>query len=135
MLTPVNPVQSLLSDHQYATKAGGSSGSSLTSILQKAIARRKDSAEQYIAAKRQDLADKEHSEASLIERFLPTQLGEQELRTVVEQAVGAAKGQGVEAKKLLGVVMKEVKGRVGGKADGKRLKEVIEGVVGKGDGK
>ena len=81
------------------------------------------------------MADKEHSEASLIERFLPTQLGEQELRTIVEQAVGVAKGQGVEAKKLLGVVMKEVKGRVGGKADGKRLKEVIEGVVGKGDGK
>lgn len=128
-----SPAQSLLSDHQYALKAGGGAVTSLASILQKAITRRKDSAQQYTDAKRPDLAEKEHSEASLIQRFLPKQMDESELKTIVEQAVSAARGQGIEAKKLLGVVMKEVRGRVGGGAEGKRLKEIVERVLGDGE--
>lgn len=55
------------------------------------------------------------------------------MRELVQQAVSAAKGQGVETKKLLGWIMKEVKGRVEGRTDVKKLKDVVEDVIKGGD--
>lgn len=126
--------QNLLSEHQYAQKQQGGTPSTLLSILQKAIGRRHEAAEQYTSANRPDLAEKERNEASYIGKFLPQQLSGEELRDIIGQAVNAAKGQGVETKKLLGAVMKEVRGRVEGRTDPKGLKDVVDEVIRGGGG-
>ncbi|CAO1627343.1 unnamed protein product [Sympodiomycopsis kandeliae] len=122
-------LRNLLSEHQYAQKQQGGTPSTLLSIIQKAIARRHEAAESYTSAKRDDLAEKEKQEASYISKFLPQQLSGQELRDLISQAVSAAKGQGVETKKVLGWVMKEIKGRVEGRTDNKKLKDVVQEVI------
>lgn len=127
-------LQNLLSEHQYAQKQQGGSPPTLLSILQKAIGRRHEAAESYTSANRADLAEKERQEASYIGKFLPQQLSPDELRDLIGQAVSAAKGQGVETKKLLGWVMKEIRGRVEGRTDNKKLKDVVQDVIKGGEG-
>lgn len=102
------------------------------SIIQKAISRRKEAAEQYSSADRHDLAEKEHKEASLIEKFLPAQLGEGELKTIVEEVYKGIMGQGIDGKKIMGLVMKELKDKVGGAADPRKMKELVDAVLGAG---
>lgn len=97
-------------------------------MIQKAIAKRRDSASQYVAAKRKDLADKEHSEVSVLERFLPAQMSQAEIKNAIDQALAKLKQTTpVEGKRLLGAVIKEVKRSVGeGRVDVKVLKEAVE---------
>ncbi|CAO1613407.1 unnamed protein product [Parajaminaea phylloscopi] len=123
-------IRSILSEYQYAAKASaaGAAGSGILTLIQKAIAKRKDSAAQYVEAKRQDLADKEHSEASILERFLPAQMNEGEIKAAIDEAIAKVKktAEG-DGKRLLGAVIKEVKTAVGeGRIDGKTLKEAVE---------
>lgn len=75
------------------------------------------------------MAEKERNEASYISKFLPQQLSAEEVKEIVGQAVSAARGQGVETKKLLGWIMKEIKGRVEGRTDVKKLKDVVDEVI------
>lgn len=86
----------------------------LISVLQKALAKRQDSAQQFRDARpaREDLASKEDTEADLIKSFLPEQIPAEELTKVVEQAVADAKAAGIEGKKLMGDVMKRVSTQV-----------------------
>jgi uncharacterized protein YqeY len=52
-------------------------------IIQKLVKQRKDSAEQYIAAGRQELADNEIAEMNVMEEYLPKQLSEQDIRDII----------------------------------------------------
>ncbi|MCK9352488.1 MAG: GatB/YqeY domain-containing protein [Candidatus Paceibacterota bacterium] len=92
-------------------------------VIKRAANQRKDSIEQFEKGGRKELADKERAELAIIETFLPTMMGKDEIRKVAE----AKKAElGVEDKSKIGVfmgaVMKELKGR----ADGADVKEVVE---------
>lgn len=141
---PFDDSQSILSEHQYSLKSG--SATTLVSLLNKAISRRQESASQYTDANRRDLADKEHSEADTLRKFLPAQMGEAEVKKLVEDVVAKFTEQGNEtkqgakeeasmAKKMMGAVMKEVKSQVEGRFEGKKLKDIVDGVLGGGKGK
>jgi uncharacterized protein YqeY len=90
--------------------------------------RRLDAAEQFKDAGRDELAAAESEEAELIAGYLPAELSDAELRTIVEQAVSSS---GATSPKDMGMVMKTVMPAVGGRADGKRVsaqvKEVLTG--------
>lgn len=99
----------------------------IVNVLSSMVKQRRDSVEQYIKANRRDLADKENKEIEIIQRFLPQQLTETELDTLVMSTIREA---GISGVKELGRLMKELMPKVKGKADGKvvnqRAKEMLE---------
>ena len=86
-------------------------------VLLREVKQRQDSIEQYTAAGRSDLADKEAAEVAVLQTYLPAQLSEEELAEVVERTVaplldGGMKNMG----RAISAIMAEYKGRVDGKA-------------------
>jgi len=92
-------------------------------VLSRAVKARRDSIKSYVEGGRQDLADKEQAEIEVIERYLPKQPSENEVR---EAIAGIIEELGLSSKKDLGKVMKEVKARYPGQVDG-RLASSIAG--------
>jgi uncharacterized protein len=82
-------------------------------VVRKGIKRRRESAEMYQAAGRIDLFAKERSEVDMLERYLPPQVGDEELRSAVRAAI-AAGATNIGA--VMGKVMPQFKGRAEGSA-------------------
>ena len=104
------PTQSILSEQQYAAKQSGGTPATLSSLLQKAVARRREAATQFRQGQRDDLAEKEEEEAVILERFLPRQMSVEEVEAVAKQAL--AELGDVDGKKKLGALIKAVNARV-----------------------
>jgi len=83
-------------------------------VVEKMIKQRKDSIAQFEKAARQDLADKEKYEISVIGAYLPQQLSQAEIDAIVDEAVAAA---GAKGPADMGKVMGIVKPRLAGRAD------------------
>ncbi|MCF8292227.1 MAG: GatB/YqeY domain-containing protein [Chitinophagaceae bacterium] len=92
-------------------------------ILQKLVKQRKDSLDVFVAQHREDLAQKERDELEVIEKFMPKQMDENELREALNgiiAAVGAA-GAG-DMGKVMGAATKQL----AGKADGKMISAMVK---------
>ena len=77
-------------------------------VLRKGIKRRRESVDMYEKGGREDLAHKERSEVALLEKYLPPQVGEDELRSAVQAAIaGGATSIGA----VMGSVVPQFKGR------------------------
>lgn len=87
-------------------------------ILQTQIKRRLDSASQYRAGNREDLASNEEAEIKIISEYLPKQLTLQELEAQIKEII-AELGAGAN----LGAVMKAAKEEIGAKSDGKSISD------------
>ena len=87
-------------------------------ILQTQIKRRLDSASQYRAGNREDLASNEEAEIKIISEYLPKQLTLQELEAQIKEII-AELGAGAN----LGAVMKAAKEKIGAKSDGKSISD------------
>ncbi len=83
-------------------------------VLDKMVKQRRDSAEQYANAGRQELADVENAEIDVIQQFLPSQLSETELSAMVDAAIAASDTAGMAA---MGAVMGQLKPQLQGRAD------------------
>jgi uncharacterized protein YqeY len=92
-------------------------------VLTKEAKRRKEAAEAFAEAGRQDLAEKERAEGEVLERYLPAQLSDDELGELVGQAVEEIATQLGErpGPKQMGQVMKAAQAKVAGRADGGRV--------------
>ena len=86
----------------------------VVAVVEKMIKQRKDSIAQFEKAARQDLADKEKYEISVIGAYLPQQLSQAEIDAIVDEAVAAA---GAKGPADMGKVMGIVKPRLAGRAD------------------
>ena len=84
------------------------------SIVSKMIKQRKDAAEQFKQADRQDLADKELAEIEILKQYLPAQLSTEEIDAVVKQVIADTGASGMQD---MGQVMGAVKAKVAGQAD------------------
>ena len=93
------------------------------SVVKKMVKQRKESIDQYKAANRQDLVDKETSELQVIEAYLPAQLGKDQIESIVTQVIAETKASTI---KDMGTVMKAVLAKTAGAADGKLVSEVIK---------
>jgi len=82
-----------------------------------AIKRRREAAEQMRAGGREELAQKEDSEAVILQAYLPPQLGEPEVRAMVREAIAAGASD-------IGGVMKAVSPRTRGQFDGRELNRI-----------
>ena len=78
------------------------------------LKQRKDSIAQYEKAQRQDLADKEKFEVGILEAYMPKQLSEAEVKSIIDAAVASTGAKGAAD---MGKVMGVVKPQLAGKAD------------------
>ncbi len=90
--------------------------------LQRERKRRLDAAEAYREGGRVEQAAAEEAEAQLIEGYLPAQLSDEELGELVG---GAIEESGATEPKQMGDVMKVLMPKVGGRADGKRVSQMV----------
>ncbi|KKR21297.1 MAG: hypothetical protein UT48_C0010G0045 [Parcubacteria group bacterium GW2011_GWE2_39_37] len=92
-------------------------------IIASEVKKRQDAATTYIAGNREDLAKKENEESAILQTYLPQQLSDEELEQAIRQIVSA--NEGLDFGKLMGLAMAELKG----KADGKRVGEMVKKVL------
>ncbi len=83
-------------------------------VLEKMVKQRKESLVQFQAGNRQDLVEKEAAEITLLQGYLPSQLGDAELDVLIAEAIAAT---GATSIKDMGKVMGLIKGKAQGRAD------------------
>jgi hypothetical protein len=110
----VGALRLVLSELQKAAKEGGADE---LGVLRRERKRRLEAASQFRDGGRPELADQEESEARLIEGYLPVELDDSELASIVVSAIAET---GATSQREMGAVMKVVMARSGGRADGKR---------------
>ena len=91
-------------------------------VLSREVKTRRESVEAFRAAGREDLATKEESEIAVLSGFLPESLTEDELRALIAEAISAT---GAASARDLGKVMGWLAPRTRGRADGKRVSELV----------
>jgi len=91
-------------------------------VLTREGKKRREAAEAFAAAGRDELAARERAEGEVIDRYLPTQLGDDELAELVAAAITEA---GASGPRDMGAVMKIVVPKVAGRADGKRVSDEV----------
>lgn len=95
-------------------------------ILQRMIKQRKESAEMYANANRQDLVDAELAQVKVIEQYLPAQMTEEELMTTLETIIAQVGANGPQDMgKVMGVATKQLTGKTEGKIISMKVKELL----------
>lgn len=110
----------------FKTSAGGSkevSDGDILKMIQKLIKQRKESAEQFVAAGRQELADNELAEAAIMEKYLPKQLSEAEVEEKVKAIIAEV---GATSIKDMGKVMGAANKALAGQSDGRTISTVVK---------
>lgn len=97
-------------------------------LLQKLVKQRKDSLEIYEKQKREDLAEKEREEIVVIEKFLPKQIDETELKEIIAKIVTET---GASSPADMGKVMGAANKQLAGKADGKKIAGIVKELLAK----
>ena len=123
----LNVVKSLLSDFTYYTKSanfdeGTSEAEAMVSVLQKAIKRRQDSAAQYSAGGRPELAEQETTELNILREYLPAQMSPELIQAELELII---KETGAATARDMGKVMKAWK-HDSATADRKTVSEIVK---------
>jgi uncharacterized protein YqeY len=96
-------------------------------LLQKMVKQRKDSLEIFLQQNREDLAQKEREELEVIERFLPKQLGADQLK---EKILKIIQETGASSQADFGKVMGTASKQLAGQADGKTISAVVKELLG-----
>lgn len=92
-------------------------------FLQKMMKQRKDSLEIFVQQGREDLAEKEREEMAVIEKFLPKQLSEAEIKDAVKAIIAeTGASSAADMGKVMGVASKQL----AGKADGKTISAIVK---------
>ena len=91
-------------------------------VLSREGKKRREAAEAYDTAGRDQLAARERAEGEVLDRYLPAQLGDDELTTLVRSAIVES---GASTPRDMGAVMKIVQPQVAGRADGKRVSDEV----------
>jgi uncharacterized protein len=115
----VGALRLVLSELQKAAKEGPDDE---LAVLRRERKRRLEAAKAYRDGGREDLAEGEEAEGKLIADYLPAELSEEELSALVAQAV---RDSGAETVKDMGQAMKRAMAAVDGRADGKRVSELV----------
>ena len=110
----------------FKTSEGGSkevTDADIQKMIQKLVKQRKEAAGQFVAAGRQELADNELSEASVMEKYLPKQLSEAEVEAKVREIIAAV---GASSIKDMGKVMGAANKALAGQSDGRTISTIVK---------
>ncbi len=94
-------------------------------VIQKQIKQRRESLDQFSKAGRVDLADKESQELKILESYLPQQMSGAELEKFIKDEMTALSGNATLTKKDFGRLMKLLSEKLTGRADARRLSEIL----------
>lgn len=92
-------------------------------ILMNAAKKRKEAIEAYQAGNRQDLLEKEQQELEIIQQYLPAQMSEEEIEKQIDEII---RSSGASSLKDLGKVMSETMKVLKGRADGKKVQQLVK---------
>jgi len=92
-------------------------------VVNTEVKKRRDAAKEYENVSRQDAADQERAEIEILMKYMPAQLGEDEIRAVIKKAVLETQATSM---KDMGKVMKLVMPEVKGKADGSLVSKIVK---------
>lgn len=96
-------------------------------VIAKLIKQREESIAAFTKGNRPEMAEKESQEALILKSYLPPAMDEKELRSLIEAAIRELGASGPSA---MGPVMKAVQPKVAGRADGKRVSEMVRRLLG-----
>ena len=115
-------LKAALSNHKIQKKSDSLEDEEVLDIIRKQVKQRKESLESFEKGGRKDLAEKERLEMNLLLAYLPAQLSDEEIKAEAKKAIAACAAQTkAEAGKVMKVLMPALKG----KADGKRINEIL----------
>ena len=96
------------------------------SILQKEMKQRRETLEEIAGTDRQDLIDETKAEMAVLQKYLPAELSEEEIRKAVKESVEALAPE----QRNLGSAMKAAMARLKGRADGKVINRIVREILG-----
>ena len=99
-------------------------------VVRSEAKKRQEAAQIYRDAGRTELADKESAELAIIERYLPAAMSDEELGKIIAEEVAKAASSGATGGKAMGAVVKAVRERVGGQADGGKIAALVKVALG-----
>ena len=100
----------------------------IISIIEKQMQQRLEAAEQYEAAGRNELFEKESQEAEILKAYLPEKLGEEEVKEMIEKIISE---MGEISMKEMGNVMSALKDQAGSKIDMKLASQMVREIISK----
>jgi len=124
-LAVLRMLQSAIRNKEISLRKGediGLSDEQITEVIASEIKKRKDSIEAFRRGGREDLAGRERAEIGILEKYLPEQIGDDELDRIISEAIGEMG----DAERIFGAVMGKAMPRVKGKADGNRVAETVK---------
>jgi uncharacterized protein YqeY len=95
-------------------------------LLQRLAKQRKESARIYSEQGREDLAQPELEQVKIIDKFLPAQLSEEEIKEIISQIIAETGANGIAQ---MGQVMGEANKRMAGQADGKTISGIVKSLL------
>jgi len=119
-------MKSALTYKEVEKKQAGVSEEEAIAVFNTMIKQRKESIEQYEKFGRPEAAEKEKYELAVIQSFLPQQLTQDQLKALIAEAISSS---GAKTPQDLGRVMKELKPKVSGRADGKEVTELVKAAL------
>ena len=102
--------------------------SDVQGVIKRLIKQRKDAAEQYLAGGAADRAESELAEVKILEPYLPSQLSDKDIESMISAAAGEINAT---SPKDMGKLMKAVMSKAKGQADGSRVKELVTAFLNK----
>ncbi|MED1748891.1 GatB/YqeY domain-containing protein [Bacillus sp. A015] len=121
-LAVIRMVKASLQNEAIKLKKDSLTGDEELTVLSREIKQRKDSLHEFSKANRLDLVDKVQKEIDILDVYLPEQLSEEELQTVVKETIAET---GASSKADMGKVMSAIMPKVKGKADGAVINRLV----------
>lgn len=122
-LDTIRFLQAAIKNREIEVRPEAITSEDILAVIKKMVKQRKESIEQYKAASRQDLVDKELAELKVIETYLPAQMSREQIEKIVADTIAEVKASTI---KDMGTVMKAVVAKTAGAADNKVVSEVIK---------
>ncbi len=96
-------------------------------VIAKLIKQREESVAAFTKGNRPEMAEKENQEAAILKAYLPPAMTDEELQSLVQAAIQETGASGPQG---MGAVMKHVQPKAAGRADGKRVSEIVRKLLG-----
>ena len=123
----VSFLRAQLKNHRIDLRVEKLQDSDVITVIKKQIKQRQDSIEQFRKGGREEMAQKEEREMALLKSYLPQELSDDQLKAMVKEAIAQTQATSI---KDMGKVMKAVLEKASGRADNKKVGDLVKAALG-----